>query len=354
MKYGIEGDREVITLWQVVVPVDMDRVDYIQQCLMTSTISIIGREGGIVHDIPCPDFSLQQIDFPQKGELGSQIICGNVQVDGNEQLVVLNVIRTRDKVFTNIENAYRLQKISDKGEAEITIKGKKGDIYLSVSSTEEDGGNVIINVTNAQDSGKLELNVNGDVDINAHNVTTNATTEIVDAVSISDEAKHPITQVPINEDNYSTTFTKTLKGFQVKLKKGLDLDADQLVTTIEYNTDVGFSYLDEHGNRITLGVDILGNNLLDVRVMLDKDLDEYHQILADKEKFQINSQTKVLNLGDGSEAMVLGNILAQLLKDLITEISIATTPSGPLGNAAAIAAYVAEVDSILSTYSNTQ
>ena len=77
-------------------------------------------------------------------------------------------------------------------------------------------------------------------------------------------------------------------------------------------------------------------------------------IEVNEEVISIISAGEVVNLGDGSEAVVLGDTLAQLLKDLITEISIATTPSGPLANAAKIAAFVSQVDNILSKYSNTQ
>jgi hypothetical protein len=310
---GIGGDREIITLWQVAIPVDRDRKEFIQQCIMTNTVSLISREGGMVHMIPCPNDVLQEIDFPKRGELGDQIICGNIQVAGNEQLVALNIIRSRDKVFNNLHNTRRIHRSSETGEAEITIRGDRGDIYLSVNSTEEAGGNIIIDISNAQNAGSLTVNINGDAQINAHNVITKVSESIEDQVTIPDDEA--------NADGYKTTFTKTITGFQVDVEK----EADELISTLKYEMGVGFSYLDEFGNNIEINEEVIS----------------------------IISAAEVVNLGSGTEAMILGDTLAQLLKDLIQEISIATTPSGPLGNAALIANYIGKVDTILSKYSNT-
>jgi hypothetical protein len=313
MKFGIGGNREIVTLWQVAIPIDRDREEFIQQCITTNTLSLIGREGGMVHLIPCPDSVLQQVDFPERGELGSQVICGNIQVDNHEQLIVLNSLRTRDKMLNNTEGTYRFQKVSKKGEAEVTIKGDRGEIYLSVSSTEEDGGNIVIDISNEQNAGSLTINVNGSAEINATNYATTVSESIKEQVTIPNEE--------VNPDGYKTTFTKTLTGFQVDVEK----EADGLISTLKYEMGVGFSYLDEFGNNIEINEEVIS----------------------------IISAAEVVNLGSGTEAMILGDTLAQLLKDLIKEISIATTPSGPLGNAALIANYIGKVDTILSKYSNT-
>lgn len=71
-----------------------------------------------------------------------------------------------------------------------------------------------------------------------------------------------------------------------------------------------------------------------------------------KSEEEINVIAPVINHNEGNEAMVLGNTLAQLLKDLIQEISISTNNGGPLFNSANIAAYIQQVDDILSEKSN--
>jgi|SRR5690606_32594471 len=71
-----------------------------------------------------------------------------------------------------------------------------------------------------------------------------------------------------------------------------------------------------------------------------------------KSEEEINVIAPVINHNEGSEAMVLGDTLAQLLKDLIQEISISTNNGGPLFNSSKIAAYLEQVDSILSEKSN--
>lgn len=314
MKYGVGSEREPVSLWQVVIPADVEREVFVEQCINTNTISISNQVGEVRSWVICGDLALQQLEFPPDGRLGSTVIVGNVQTDGGEKLVVLDIVRTRDKLFNNQENAYRFQKVTETGEAEITIRGKRGDIYMSVNSSEEDGGNVVLDITNAEGAGRLEVNVNGNATIVAKNIVQVASEAIVEEVTIPSDDD--------NAEGYKTTFTKTLTGFQVDMIK----EEDELVTTLKYEMGVGFSYLDEFENNIEINEEVIS----------------------------IISASKVVNLGDGAEQMVLGNVLATLLTDLITEISIATTPSGPLGNAAAIAAYVADVQDILSTYGHIE
>lgn len=313
MRQGLHTRREAISLWQIAIPVDQPREKYIEECYNTNTVSIASRYGEVLHRVPIPNNALQEVEWPiDAGQFGSQVIVGNVSSDGDEFPTVLNVIRTFTKFEHNKENTYRWKKGTDTSNAEILIRGKEGYVVINASSAEENGGKVKLNITNSEGAGELDVVVNGQANVQATGINHSATQNITDTVTANEG---------VNPDAYLTTFNKTLMGFEVTMSKG-----DDIVNTIKFVTDEGFTYTDQFENSVSITED----------------------------QIDIVSAGEVINLGDGAEKMVLGDTLAQLLKDLIQEVSIASTPSGPLANAAAIAAYIQQVDNILSEYSNTQ
>lgn len=335
---GIKSNREPISLWRIAIPADQDREKYIEQCFNTNTVSITSRYGEVLHRVPIPNNAIQEIDWPvDAGSFGSQVIVGSIKSDGDEFPVVLNTVRTFTKFEHNKENAYRWHKATDTSHAEILIRGKDGYISLNVASADADGGKVVLNISNQESAGELDVVVNGQANIKATNIGQTATAGITDTITANEN---------VNEDKYITTFNRTLEGIEITSSKGEDDEAvsslikltadggyeltltsgDDIVNTIKFVTDEGFTYTDQYENSVSIA----------------------------EEQIDIVSAGEVINLGDGAEKMVLGDTLAQLLKDLIQEISIASTPSGPLANAAAIAAYIQQVDNILSSYSNTQ
>lgn len=328
MMEGIGGARTAISIWNVYLPSEVDRNKYVTNCLRTGTVTLINTNNEVVHKIPIGKLALQLVKFPAeqpaKGpavepRLGSVVSCGNVL--GHNQMFVLDVYNYENEFNHIEENEFRLIKEDGVNKAEVSLRGKKGIASVSVHSDDADGGQLHINVTHSDgESALVKLSVSGDIDV-----------EATGSVSV-----------------------KSSSGLLMDVYDG---NEDEKRTTLKYTALEGLSYSDEFGNSLSLV-----EGVLDFIGMLDEENGEFNQIKADAESIFVTSQGainllsngEVINLGDGAEKMVLGDTLAQLLKDLITEISIATTPAGPLGNAASIAAFVAKVDNILSTYSNTQ
>jgi hypothetical protein len=304
------GWRENISIWHVIVPADVDRDKYVKNCYNTSTISIVNNNGETLHKVPIGLLTIQLVKFPIDNEsLGSPVVVGNIE--SQNQPVILDVLAWINDYSNNEEKTFRFGKYSNTGEGEITIRGKKGEIYITANGKDE-GGKIVLDVKNNNGDAELEINVSGSC-----NLTTKTLVDIV-----HEQATLNMQQLneDKNPDKYKSVFTKTLNGFNIDIYKG-----EEAYTNIKYEIGVGFTYEDEDENKI----------------------------IIDKNKFQIESGNNVLNLGNGNEPLILGDTLAQFLNDLITEISKSTTAQGPLLNAAAIAAYTSQVDTIKSEYSNT-
>lgn len=71
-----------------------------------------------------------------------------------------------------------------------------------------------------------------------------------------------------------------------------------------------------------------------------------------KSESEVNVVSPLIKHNDGSEPMVLGETLAELLKEFIRQTSTSTNAGGPLSNASNIAALEQKVDDILSQISN--
>lgn len=320
---GTGGIRAASSIWYVYMPIEEDRDKYVANCLRTATVSLINENNEVIHKVPVGKLSLQLLKFPTTPDkVGSPVLCANVPV--HNKLFVVDVYNFQDEFNSIKEHEFRLVKETEGGLAEVTLDGEGGKLFLNVDG---DLGELYISVSNKDRAGKATIEVTGELNVINSGQTSIISSEAVN-LTIQDESEED------NPDAEKTTLSATLgridstltQGFSVTIQKDVE-DEDEIPTTLKYTVGTGFEYADEFRNRI----------------------------IANEEKISIVSgDGETVNIGDGAEAMVLGNILAQLLKDLIAEISISTTASGPLLNAAKIAAYVAQVDSILSTYSSTQ
>lgn len=309
-KQGVFGFRQPISVWRVFIPTDEDRDVYVANCIRTSTVSLINDNNEFIHKVPIGKLAIQHLVFPQdQNSLGSPVVCGNVAY--HNQLIVLDVLNFDDDYEDVDENEASVIRRTNDSVSEVRVQGNGGKIYLNVDSDLENGGELYINVTNSSESAKLNVTVNGDIKVdNTGNTIVNSSGSITAKVFEGNEDLRSTT-VLINQDQLSVEFND-------------GNEEEPLVTNLKYEPTVGLSYLDEFEN----------------------------QILINENEININGKNAV-KLGQGTEPIVLGDALAQLLKDILNEISISQTSAGPLLNAAKIAAFVSQVDNILSQYSTT-
>jgi hypothetical protein len=167
-KIGMNQNRDAVSLWRIYMPSDVDREEYIKTCFLTGTVTVINENGEIIHRVKIGKFDIQQVRFPMDlKSFGSEVICLSAPYSG--KLYITNVYNSSNEFSDQQEDQYRLYKSTDNGFAELRIDGQ-GKIHLSVDS--EGDSDITISVANKERTGKLNVNVNGDILIQNDGTTT--------------------------------------------------------------------------------------------------------------------------------------------------------------------------------------
>lgn len=204
--------RNPIGIWYITVPSGEDRAEYIKNCYNTSTVSIINMGNELLHKVPIGKSAIGYIEFPEDGDsVGSPVLC--VVEPYHKQPLVVEVFNSGSDYNAGVEYEKKITRSDGASIAEVSVQGEKGVINFSVDSEESDGGIVNINVTNAEEQGKLNVNVNGNIAI----VQTNGSTIMESSDSIS---------------------------FIVR-----DKDVKNIIS---YQKGIGFSYKDEFDNEVII------------------------------------------------------------------------------------------------------
>jgi len=141
-----------------------DRKKYITTCYRKKKVSILLRDGGVAHNCPIPKYLLREISFPEVfGDVGSTVLV-IIHPFYNTPMVTV-VYEKEDDADLSEEFEKRIQSINGANFAEISTRGKNGEINLNINSDQEDGGIVSINVNNLSRAGKLKIKVIGEADI---------------------------------------------------------------------------------------------------------------------------------------------------------------------------------------------
>jgi len=146
----------------------IERDKYITTCYRKKTVSVIVGDGGVAHNCPIPKYLLREVSFPEKfGGVGSSVLT---IIDPFHNVpMVIAIFGKEDDVDLSEEFEKRIQSLNGENLAEIITRGKNGEIVLNVDSDQEDGGIVSITVANRNRSGKLQLKILGDSEINVSN-----------------------------------------------------------------------------------------------------------------------------------------------------------------------------------------
>ena len=206
------GSRLSAGIGYVVIPSDVDRQLYIDQCFRTGTIMMYTEEQEVIRDVSVDEDTIQQIQFPETiDDLGSAIAW--LLLPLKKQPIVTALILKNDETLDIIEHQRRLRKQTDTGLAEISLRGDKGLIGVIVDGETPDSGQLNITVSNRSNNAQLNINIKGKAKIVA---------------SDSIELKAGREFVVIIDDPF----------------------IDDAITTIKYTKEQGFEYSDEFGNQI--------------------------------------------------------------------------------------------------------
>lgn len=143
-------------------------IDYrdkvIKQFFRKQKVSVILDNGTFANNCPISLNVLQEIQFPEKfGQVGSPVLCFVEPM--HKKPMVIAMFGKEDDVSFNNEGEKKLSSIFKNSKSEVGVRGKKGEVYINVDSSEETGGNVYINIKNTSNKGKLNIRVLGDSNI---------------------------------------------------------------------------------------------------------------------------------------------------------------------------------------------
>lgn len=272
----------------VVVPSDIDRKQYVEDCYRTCTLTINGGKGyGYFSGVHASPEVMQNIEFPtDEANRGTPVIWVK---DAISQLpVVVAYLRKQGDYYAMGEKQFRLSRgTEEKRNVEVFIDGNTSE---------------------------LQINVLGDSEFPAN------------------------VNIKINSENEDSTFNLSCDNkITVASEKEITIDGNQvlnlLVTTegkpkcaLVYKSGEGLTYKDEFGN----------------------------EFICKEGQVQLISEEILHN--EGKEPMVLGDTLADILKDILEAIQKITviSPSGGTSvpvNAADFAAITGKLDTIKSKIS---
>lgn len=171
MSYNIgqaisEGDKWSAGVAYVTIPSDVDRESFIAHCYQTNTLYIKTEDGGYHKNIATDNWSFNFIDFPQKpGDNGSLVFY--VQEPVHKELMVIGIVNSDNEIVDLVEGQFKLRKKWLNNFVEITGSAKDG--YLSMTVDSQDNSSFIIHVNNENNNAELNIEVAGNIIINALN-----------------------------------------------------------------------------------------------------------------------------------------------------------------------------------------
>jgi hypothetical protein len=296
------GKRDSAGIGYIIIPQDKDRDDYIQACLRTGTLSIVLENGGVVDQVLITKSAINELDFPISNDKLGSLVVWINQPKKLQPIVIGTLSKNNEFINFNKESSV-LRRVGKDFMGEVSVDANKGVIIINATSSKEDGGDIYIISRNKNEDPEKKSNVN---------------------IQVSG-------RVNIESTNFNLTNSKKL-SLVIK-----DPDIDDLVTSIIYEKGVGFSYKDEFNNEFILN-------------------DENIQLKPNKH----------LNIGDGSEPMMLGETFKTIFEDFTDALSKMATycaaiqvgtamgPSTVPTNAAQFTQIASDLSALKEQYKNFQ
>lgn len=304
----------------LVVPDEVDREKYIEDCYRTQTVSINGGEGyGFYNNVKCPQNVLENLIFPTEENRGTPVIWVR---DGISHLpLITGWLRKEGDYYALGENQWRVTKNSDTASVELFVDGTKANFQINIVGDENNPAEIDVKLSSKNQDSKFNLTSDNEVNlvgVNKVNVLSNNTLEL----NVEEEGK--------TKGQLKYTLGE---GFTILTEKNVALtirdDEDKELTTVSYKNGVGFEYKDEFENEI-------------------KCTDGLIELISKK-----------INHNSGKEPMVLGDTLKSILNDLLTAIQKLTviTPVGTSSVPVNIADFIkiqSQLETIKSKKSNLE
>ena len=159
--------RYSVGIGYIVLPVDIERLNYIQNCFNTGKVCILTEDGEFIVDVHITIEALNNIKFPLENDenslvLGSAVTFINEPI--NNRPIIIGCLQKTDEIFSKSENEFNFfKKGNNGGSIMVSGQAEKGIFLININAN--DIGKAIITV-NGKNGSEFDLNVNGKANIN--------------------------------------------------------------------------------------------------------------------------------------------------------------------------------------------
>lgn len=160
----------------VVVPSEVDRVQYINDCYRTNTLTINGGKGyGYFSGVHADINVMQNIKFPTDEEnRGTPVVWVK---DAVSQLpVIVAVLRKQGEYYSLNENQFRLKRGTETRNVEIFIDGSTSALDITILGDKDEPANIDVKLSSENADSVLNVSCDNEINITgekAVNVITN-------------------------------------------------------------------------------------------------------------------------------------------------------------------------------------
>lgn len=176
----------------LVVPEEIDRIQYIEDCYRTQTVSINAGEGyGYFNAVRCPQNVLENLQFPTENNRGTPVVWIK---DGLSHLpVIVGWLRKEGDYYALGENQYRVSKGNNKRNVELFIDGNTSTFQINVLGDKKEPANVQIKLSSENKDSVFNLSSDNEVQLTGvEKATLNSNKEIQLLVKEEGEKKFQI------------------------------------------------------------------------------------------------------------------------------------------------------------------
>lgn len=165
----IDGQRYECGVGYIAIPSDLERDAYIRSCFKQNRVSIKTKDGGFINRVPIGKNCINLIEFPLTTlESGSPVVWINEPV--HNQPIIVEVLNKDDEYFDLTEYQSKFIRKYKNNLVEIVSSPKSGYIGMTVDSEED--SEIYLNIYNKNRVGKLNITVQGDVNIHTEGIVT--------------------------------------------------------------------------------------------------------------------------------------------------------------------------------------
>lgn len=191
---ALPGDKYTVGVAYVAVPSDIDRAAYILDCFRNNQVSLMCEDGAFYNRVPISPDVLNWIEFAEDGRgLGTPVVYATEEI--HQQPIVIARLQQGSTLGDGKEHAFKFRRMLDGVLVEINGNSKTAALNLIVDGDKQ-SGKVNINIFNENKDCILNIDVAGDVNVNATNNTkiTQQKSAIIETTDPNGEDKASFSQ----------------------------------------------------------------------------------------------------------------------------------------------------------------